>query len=334
MRQSVYTITAAPMFPNGKTGFWRTVGEGTTLASALRDAAVWAEDFDPVEHSERCESCGGHGSEDCDNEHCENGREAPEAFDVTASWSEIEGERLEKWRRDRRLLIAKRSADHDALADKRPDAEHSFTYGIDAYGRDPRNEDATRTIRGPAGLSRSEAIEYLTQRLRELWEDGDCPNPSGNWRIFAHEILDRADAEPTRPQSAGVSDQRGAIVTAEAIPRLARPPGADEATEVDTARPAVALVMGPGQDRAQASIVCGYWQPDGSWADAPVAVSRGGLLERIGERLEETRRDGGAVSVLCQSFSGALTRTFRYHPGPPEVGPVDLPTDPEAEPSP
>lgn len=129
MRQTVYTITAAPMFPDGKTGFRRTIGEGFTLASALQDAAVWAEDFDPEEHSEPCESCGGQEPEDCDNAHCENGREEPNAFDVTASWSEIEGERLERWRRDRRLLIANRNTDDGAVGDKL--AEDPGLPGID-----------------------------------------------------------------------------------------------------------------------------------------------------------------------------------------------------------
>jgi hypothetical protein len=98
--------------------------------------------------------------------------------------------------------------------------------------------------------------------------------------------------------------------------------------EISTARPAVAMVLSPG--RTDPVIVCGYWQDDGYWADADCGLGAVGLLETVGNALRECERRIGrdSVSVVCQSFTGQLTETYTYRPGFPEVGPVDLPTDP------
>jgi hypothetical protein len=109
MSQVIYTISAAPLFPRGTEGFRRDIGQGFTMAGALEDAALWADAFNP---SELCESCGGHESDECENEHCEGGREVPDALDLTASWREYDegdqGEKLATWRKDRRGLLANR----------------------------------------------------------------------------------------------------------------------------------------------------------------------------------------------------------------------------------
>ena len=97
---------------------------------------------------------------------------------------------------------------------------------------------------------------------------------------------------------------------------------------ISTARPAVAMVLSPGC--TDPLIVYGYWQDDGCWADADMGPGAATLLETVGMALEECEpligRD--SVSVVCQSFTGELTETHTYRPGFPEVGPVDLPTDP------
>jgi hypothetical protein len=149
MSQIIYTISAAPMFPDGKTGFWRDIGEGFTLAGALADAEIWADGFNPADHSEPCESCGGHESDECSSEHCEGGREVPDALDLTAAWREYDesdqGEKLATWRKDRRGLLANRmrnagyKVEGDALANG-ADAQALLDRIIETMGEQEQEE--------------------------------------------------------------------------------------------------------------------------------------------------------------------------------------------------
>lgn len=149
MSQIIYSISAAPLLPRGTEGFRREIGEGFNLAGALADAALWADGFNPADHSEICESCGGHESDECQNEHCEGGREAPDALDLTASWREYDesdqGETLATWRKDRRGLLANRmrNAGYKDEGDRLAagcDADDLLSEIIETMGEDEQEE--------------------------------------------------------------------------------------------------------------------------------------------------------------------------------------------------
>jgi hypothetical protein len=96
-------------------------------------------------------------------------------------------------------------------------------------------------------------------------------------------------------------------------------------------RPAIARVGYLGD--AYPPIVFGYWQGDGSWRDAPRGVQGGGLENGIRKMLNRNER---TVVVSVHSFSGADTLGHEYtrEDLPENGGTIDLPTDPEHDPTP
>lgn len=97
---------------------------------------------------------------------------------------------------------------------------------------------------------------------------------------------------------------------------------------IATDRPALALVMYTGD--AYPTVQPGYWQTDGSWADADGGPGGSGLEQTIRDRLSANER---TVSVVCQSFTGALTRSYHYSRDdlPEQGGTIDLPTAPSGD---
>ncbi len=97
---------------------------------------------------------------------------------------------------------------------------------------------------------------------------------------------------------------------------------------IDTTRPAVALVIVPTRRRRVPAVQPGYWQPDGSWADA----DGGGLRDTITALIESE----GTVSVVCQSFTGETTNVIHYgwRNLPKNGGSIELPTVAAVDPQP
>ena len=97
-------------------------------------------------------------------------------------------------------------------------------------------------------------------------------------------------------------------------------------TSPDTSRPAVALIT-PVLHSRRLRICLGYWQPDGSWADADLGPGDVGLADAIREELAHS-----VCTVVCQSFTGEVTEPSHYNRlSPAEDGSLRLPRDPEIE---
>lgn len=92
----------------------------------------------------------------------------------------------------------------------------TFTYCIDTYGPNPDAPSTNLIVPGPAGLSRSAALDYLTGRLRDMAGGPSVAPPEGwsEWGPFAASVLDQAEANPTVGQSAKATDRDGVWVTA------------------------------------------------------------------------------------------------------------------------
>jgi hypothetical protein len=95
-------------------------------------------------------------------------------------------------------------------------AAPTFTYCIDTFGPNPDAPSTNLIVPGPAGLSRSAALDYLTERLRDMAGGPTVAPPEGwsEWGPFAASVLDQAEGNPTVGQSAKATDREGVWVTA------------------------------------------------------------------------------------------------------------------------
>jgi hypothetical protein len=184
------------------------------------------------------------------------------------------------------------------------------TYSIDTYGSDPEPAGPTE-VRGPSRLTHREARVWLASRLRDLAGTDTPPeHRGGSWSALADEALRAAARHPARASRVAATEGTGCVVTM-------------HPATVDTSRPAVAVVM--ADDGSDPPRVClGYWQRDGSWADADVGPGGLGLEGAIREEAART-----PCSVACQSFDGQTTRLYRYDAASPaDDGSLPLPRDP------
>lgn len=94
-------------------------------------------------------------------------------------------------------------------------------YAVDSYGPNGGRESGGY-LHGPSDLSRVEALEYVTDRMRDL-ADGAVP-PAGwsEWGSLAVHLLDQADAHLGKGQDQIVRTTAlrtyGVVVTAESKP--------------------------------------------------------------------------------------------------------------------
>jgi len=93
---------------------------------------------------------------------------------------------------------------------------------------------------------------------------------------------------------------------------------------LDTSLPVVALIT-PVVHSRRVRICLGYWQPDGSWADADLGPGGVGLADAIREELADS-----VCTVVCQSFTGEISRPYYYDAeSPAQDGSLCLPRDPD-----
>lgn len=97
----------------------------------------------------------------------------------------------------------------------------TFLYTVDCYGPHGSRESGGY-LHGPSGLPRGEALEHLTDRMRDLAGGAAPPEGWSEWGSLAVHLLDKADENPETGQDQIVRSTEtrtfGVVATAEPLP--------------------------------------------------------------------------------------------------------------------